>query len=116
VIAVPVTVNVVFPLPAMTDVGEMEVIAGTGFTIVTDAVADRAGSATLAAVTVTVFGTGSAFGAVYNPVLSITPTVAFPPAVPFTDHETPKPLPLTVAKNLNCALSATCAVCGEMET
>jgi hypothetical protein len=113
---VPVTVSVVPPLPALRVAGEMELIAGTGFTIVTDAFAACVGSATLAAVTVTVFGTGSAFGAVYNPVLSITPTAAFPPAVPFTDHETPKPLPLTVAKNLNCALSATCAVCGEMET
>jgi hypothetical protein len=44
--------------------GEIELTVGTGFTIVTDAVADSVGSATLAAVTVTVFGTGSLFGAV----------------------------------------------------
>jgi hypothetical protein len=63
VIPVPVTVNVVFPLPAMTEAGEMELIAGTGFTIVTEAVADCVGSATLAAVTVTMLGDGRLFGA-----------------------------------------------------
>jgi hypothetical protein len=94
----------------------MEPTVGTGFTIVTGAVADCVGSATLAAVTVTVFGTGSALGAVYNPVLLITPTFAFPPAAPFTDHETPEALPLTVAENCTWPLSTTCAVDGVRET
>jgi hypothetical protein len=48
----------------MTVAGEMEVTVGGGFTMVTDADADCVGSATLAAVTVTVFGTGRLFGAV----------------------------------------------------
>src|SRR5208337_4898297 len=37
---VPVTVSVVFPLPALIVVGEMLLITGAGFTIVTDAVPD----------------------------------------------------------------------------
>jgi hypothetical protein len=39
-----------------------------------------------AASTVAVFGTGRTAGAVYRPVESIVPTVAFPFATPFTDH------------------------------
>jgi hypothetical protein len=37
---VPVTVNVVFPLPALTVAGEMVLTTGAGFTMVRDAVAD----------------------------------------------------------------------------
>jgi hypothetical protein len=48
----------------MTEDGEMEATVGGGFTIVTDADADCAGSATLVAVTPTVFGAGRLFGAV----------------------------------------------------
>jgi hypothetical protein len=61
---VPVTVSVVFPLPAFTVAGEMELTTGAGFTMVTDAPADCPGCATLAAVTVTVFGDGGIPGAV----------------------------------------------------
>jgi hypothetical protein len=106
----PVTVNVVFPLPAATALGEIEARVGGGFTSVTDAVADCAESVMLAAVTVTVLGDGRLFGAVYRPVLSITPAAEFPPVAPFTDHDTPAVLPLTVAENCTCPPSATCAV------
>jgi hypothetical protein len=61
---VPVTVSVVFPLPALMAAGEMLLTTGAGFTMVSDAAADCAGSATLAAVTVTVFGDGTTPGAV----------------------------------------------------
>jgi hypothetical protein len=61
---VPVTVSVVFPLPSLTAAGEMELTTGAGFTMVTDAVADCVGCATLAAVTVTVFDEGGIPGAV----------------------------------------------------
>jgi hypothetical protein len=61
---VPVTVSVVLPLPALSVVGEMVLMAGSGFTMVTLAVADAVGVATLAAVTVTVLGVGSVVGAV----------------------------------------------------
>jgi hypothetical protein len=60
----PVTVRVAFPLPALTVAGEIELIAGTGSTIVTEAVAEAVELPTLAAVIVTVLGVGSAFGAV----------------------------------------------------
>jgi PP-loop superfamily ATP-utilizing enzyme len=55
-------------------VGEIELTTGAGFTRVTEAVADCVDSATLAAVTVTVLGDRSVVGAVYSPVLLITPT------------------------------------------
>jgi hypothetical protein len=107
---VPVTVNCVFPLPTGTAAGEMEKSAGGGFVIVTDADADCAGLFELAAVTVTVLGDGSVVGAVYSPVLLITPNAKLPPAAPFTDHEMPPLPPLTVAENWICPMSATCAV------
>jgi hypothetical protein len=71
---VPVTVSVVFPLPAFTVAGEIALTTGPGFTRVTEADADCVASATLVAVTVTVLGEGSVLGAVYSPVLLITPT------------------------------------------
>jgi hypothetical protein len=61
---VPVTVSVVFPLPAFTVAGEMLLTTGAGFMMLTVAVAESAAFATLAAVTVTVLGNGSIAGAV----------------------------------------------------
>jgi hypothetical protein len=113
---VPVTVSVVFPLPAFTVAGEMLLTTGAGFTMLTDPVPDRVGSVTLAAWMSTTFGTGGTAGAVYNPVLSIVPTRAFPPTAPFTIHKTPALLPLTEAENWTCPLTNTCAVCGATET
>jgi hypothetical protein len=109
---VPVTVSVVFPLPALRVAGEMVLTTGAGFTMVADAVADRVGSVTLVACIVTTFGTGGTAGAVYNPVLSIVPTVTYPPATPFTDHVAPSfVLPVTVAAN--CCTCSTITVCAE---
>jgi hypothetical protein len=72
---VPVTVRVVFPLPALRVAGDMALSTGAGFTTVAEAVAVWLGAARLAAVMVTVLGVGGTAGAVYNPVLSIVPTV-----------------------------------------
>ena len=56
------------------------------------------GDATLTAVTVTVTGDGSTFGAVYAPPAVIVPTLEFPPACPFTCHVTAVfDVPITVA-------------------
>lgn len=56
------------------------------------------GDATLTAVTVTVAGDGSTFGAVYVPLVEIVPTLEFPPACPFTSHVTAASVvPVTVA-------------------
>ena len=52
--------------------------------MVSVAPADFVGSAWLVAVTCTVAGVGRSAGAVYAPVELIVPTVAFPPATPFT--------------------------------
>jgi hypothetical protein len=53
---------------------------------VTVAVAVFDVSACAIAVTVTVPAAGGDNGAVYTPVLEIVPTIAFPPATPFTCH------------------------------
>lgn len=77
--------------------------------IVTLAFPDFVASAMLVAVTVTVGGDGSAAGAVKTAVVTlfatIVPSVALPPAIPFTLHVTPfagLPVPVTVAVN-TCA-------------
>jgi hypothetical protein len=94
----------------LTVAGETVLTTGAGFTMVTVAVADRVGSVTLTAVKVTVFGTGGAAGAVYNPVLSTVPTVTYPPTTPFTDHVAPWfVFPVTVA--VNCSACPTITVC-----
>ena len=49
---------------------------------------ETVGEAALTAVTVTVFAAGIALGGVKIPVVLIVPTVAFPPATPFTCHVT----------------------------
>jgi len=51
---------------------------------VTAALSDFVASAWLVAVTVTVAGDGRSAGAVYTPLAVIVPTVALPPATPFT--------------------------------
>ena len=61
---VPVTVRVESGLPAFTVEGEIELIAGVGFVMATDAEAVRVRSAALVAFTVTVFGEGGTAGAV----------------------------------------------------
>jgi hypothetical protein len=76
---VPSTVNLALTLPRGTEVGETDTRTGGGFRIVTEADADCEGFAELVAVTVTVLGEGSVFGAVYSPVLLIVPKVELPP-------------------------------------
>jgi hypothetical protein len=80
-------------------------------------------SALLVAVIVTVAGFGGTGGAVYSPVvtplLAIVPTVAFPPAIPFTLHTTPPvslPSPATVAVKACSPPVGTLAVCGDTVT
>ena len=68
--------------------------------IVTCADPVRAVSAADTAVTVTVAGEGMAAGAVYAPALEIVPTVALPPATPFTCQVTAELAEfMTVAEN-----------------
>jgi len=83
----------------------MEVIVGFAegvAVIVTCAWPDFVVSATLVAEMVTVFGVGTAVGAVYNPAVLIMPTTEVPPDVPLTAHVTAvlyAPVPVTVAAN-----------------
>jgi hypothetical protein len=99
VLVLPVTVAkncVAAPAVRLTDAGDM--VTFTGATIVAEADADLVGSARLVAATATVAGVGTAAGAVYSPVLDTVPTVALPPASPFTAQETPAfVVPVTVA-------------------
>jgi hypothetical protein len=114
---VPVTVNVVFPLPASTTVGEIELRLGAGFTTVTAAEAVRVGSTTLAAFTVTTFGEGGIAGAVYRPLVSIVPIEELPPTKSFTDQVTAEfPVPATVAVNWMVPCAMAVALRGETET
>jgi hypothetical protein len=74
-------------------------------------------SATLVAVTVIVFAVGKFTGAVYNPVASIVPVVALPPATAFTDHVTLVfAFPVTAAANACAAPARTAAVAGVTVT
>jgi len=71
---------------------------GGGTTRTTTRLRATEGSATLAALIVTVEEPGAVAGAVYNPSPEINPTVRFPPAIPFTLQVTPVfELPVTVA-------------------
>ena len=58
------------------------------FLIVTEALPEAEGSATLWALTGTVLGDGTELGAVYNPLGVMVPTVELPPMMPLTFHVT----------------------------
>ena len=73
VCVVPVAVTVTVYVPA-----------GVGVLIVTIAESDFVTSACETADTATGFGLGTVAGAVYIPVVSIVPTVEFPPVTPLT--------------------------------
>jgi hypothetical protein len=74
-------------------------------------------SAALVAVTVIVFGVGRFIGAVYNPVASIVPVVAFPPGTALIDHTTLVfAFPVTAAANVCVAPARTAAVAGVTVT
>ena len=75
-------------------------------------------SAALTAVTATApAGAGGVAGAVYKPLEEIVPTVAFPPAIPFTFQVTAVlEVPLTVAVNCFEVETATDALVGDIDT
>jgi hypothetical protein len=69
------------------------------------------------AVTDTVAGLGTEFGAVYDPLVEMVPTVALPPVVPFTAQVTlVLVVPLTVALNDRDWPTLTLALVGEIIT
>jgi hypothetical protein len=97
--------------------GLTAVSTGTGFSSVSALVPVFVVSAALVAVTVIVFGVGKFTGAVYNPVVSMVPVVAFPPATAFTDHVTlVLAFPVTAAANDCVAPARTAAVAGVTVT
>ena len=95
--------------------GDILMLTGGGFVIVTDALPTAGGvAALLLACTVTIAGIGAAAGAVYNPLTeSMKPTVAFPPTAPFTSQVTVViGLPVTVAVNCFFVFAGTLALDG----
>jgi hypothetical protein len=81
---VSTAVTVCETVPAVAVTVTVYVPAGVGVSIVTIAVSDFVTSACATADTVTGFGLGTVAGAVYKPVVSIVPTVEFPPVTPLT--------------------------------
>ena len=111
----PVAVNV--KLPTLTVAGATVVRTGTGFKMVAAPDATARLSATLVAVTFTGLGFGTLAGAEYMPLVSTMPSVAFPPATPFTDHVTAVLLvPVTVAVNCCFTPARICTVAGATFT
>jgi hypothetical protein len=111
----------VAPAVRTTELGDTEFAAP--HEIVTLAAALPSESATLVAITETDAGAGGIAGAVYvaasGPVTLSTPTVAFPPLMPFTLHvtaELPVPTPLTVAVKFAVPPGAMLAEAGAMLT
>jgi hypothetical protein len=79
--------EIVSGVSGLTEDAPRELICGGGVgaeLIFTVADPDSAMFAPLVAITVTVFGLGTALGAVYSPLLEIVPAVEFPPCTPFT--------------------------------
>jgi hypothetical protein len=81
---VSVAVAVCATVPAVAVTVTVYVPAGVGVLIVTIAVSDFVTSACETADTDTGFVLGTVPGAVYIPVVSIVPTVEFPPVTPLT--------------------------------
>ena len=75
-------------LPAGTGDGDTLHTHGVGRVTVNVASPYLSGYAVLVARTASMLGVGATAGAMYNPALEIVPIVAFPPAIPFTDHTT----------------------------
>jgi len=108
------------PNPALA--GEGEIVSVAEQVIVAVALPDFVWSAALVAVSVTVAGEGGAGGAVYRAVVglvvTIVPTVEFPPAIPFTLQLNPgagSPLAVIVAVNTCAPPAGTFAVGGATE-
>jgi hypothetical protein len=93
----PVTVSV--KLPVASGEGLTDEMLGSG-RMVTRALPVDVGEVVLAARTVTVWGPDTDDGAKYRPPVSITPTMASPPAMPLTLQLTVFGAPLTVAANV----------------
>src|SRR5580704_4363625 len=95
--------------------GLMDVSTGGGFRNVSVALADLVGSATLVAVTNSLFGEGMFRGAMNRPVVSIVPTCVLPLICPATDHVTAVfAVPVTVAVNCCDAPVTRFALVGEI--
>jgi hypothetical protein len=113
----PLPVKVSEKEPGAIVFGLTDVSVGTGFSSATAPFPDFVVSATLVAVTVIVLGLGKFTGAVYNPVVSMVPVAALPPATAFTDHVTlVLVFPVTVAANACMAPARTIAVAGATAT
>ena len=115
---VPVTVAVNFcvaPTSTFAVLGDM--LMATGGTTVTVEVADFAESATEVALTVTCAGTGTAVGAVYNPLDETVPQALPEQPLPLTDQVTlVLDVPPTVAVNCCVFPATTCALPGDTLT
>ena len=90
------------PVDTVALVGLMAIVTG-GAAIVTVAVEDLPGSATLVAVTVTVAGEGTVAGAVYNPVALMVPQAAPVQPAPETEKLT-EVLVAPVTVGVNCCV------------
>jgi hypothetical protein len=108
------------PNPTLAVEGAIESVAAQ--VIVAVALPDFVPSAALVAVTITLAGEGTAAGAVYSAVVAlvvtIVPTVEFPPAIPLTLHVNPaagSPLAVVVAVNTCAPPVGTFAVGGATE-
>src|SRR5215469_2065405 len=115
----PEIVMITGPTPWSLEGGLSRDSVGTGFAIDTLAEPVFDGFCVLVAEMLTAFGEGGTAGAVYNPVVGMTPTVALPPLTLFTDQETwllNAPVPLTVAENCCVACVSKLALEGETFT
>ena len=72
--------------PTGMEIGRTASSCGDGFVSVTPVFPDLLLSAVSTALIVMVFGEGGNSGALYIPVALIVPSVALPPATPFTDQ------------------------------
>jgi hypothetical protein len=106
-----VTVRVKFP--AFTSDGLTLLKIGVELSSVIAALALAAVLTVLTAETVTLFGVGKVWGAMYIPPELMVPSAKFPPAMPFTDQITVELLvPLTVTLNCCAPRSRTLALPG----
>src|SRR5580704_7418221 len=113
----PVPFNVISKVPGAIFAGLMDVNTGGGFKNVTVALAILVLSATLVAVTSSLFGDGIFKGAVKSPIVSIVPTSVFALICPATDQVTAVlVVPVTVAVNCCAAPVTSVALVGEMVT
>ena len=87
--------------PTGMDIGATASSSGVGLVSVAPVFPDLLLSAVSTALIVMEFGVGGNSGAVYKPVALIVPSVALPPATPFTDQVNTGLVPLLVFA-VNC--------------